>query len=134
MGSINAISMTYSHLEPVKGHKIVSEATRTLQSMLSRLLAHATRLGRKTAPEKVTTTLLDLATRFPRKSDCARNEEVFNLYLTRADLADWLSLTLETVSRCINAFKRERLVAFDQLEIVTLLGRGLLSEIAAVRS
>lgn len=113
---------------------MVSEATRTLQSMLSRLLAHATLLGRKTAPEKVTSTLLDLATRFSRKSDCARNEEVFNLYLTRADLADWLGLTLETVSRCINAFKRERLVAFDQLEIVTLLERGLLSEIAAVRS
>jgi CRP/FNR family transcriptional regulator len=134
MGSINAISMTYSHLEPVKGHEMVSEATRTLQNMLSRLLAHATLLGRKTAPEKVATALLDLASRFPRKSNCARNEEVFNLFLTRADLADWLGLTLETVSRCINAFKRERLVAFDQPEIVTLLEREILSDIAAGRS
>ena len=54
----------------------------------------------------------------------------FTLYLTRADLADWLGLTLETVSRCLNAFKRDSVIAFDHPEVVTVKDMGLLAALA----
>ncbi len=89
--------------------------------MLTRSLAHATLLGRKTATERVASALIDLAAQFRRRPRNATTRRVtFTLYLTRADLADWLGLTLETVSRCLNAFKRDNVIAFDHPEVVTV--------------
>ena len=59
-------------------------------------------LGRKTAEEKVSSFLLMIAKRVPNIG-CRHSDEVnfaqFELPLTRADIADYLGLTIETVSR-----------------------------------
>ncbi len=65
-------------------------------------------LGRKTAQEKVASLLLMIARRVP-SIGCAHTEEMnfsqFTLPLTRADIADYLGLTLETVSRQMTRLK-----------------------------
>jgi len=59
-------------------------------------------LGRKTAEEKVASFLMMIAHRVPNIG-CKHSDELnfvkFELPLTRADIADYLGLTIETVSR-----------------------------------
>ncbi len=75
---------------------------------LQRIQADATLLGRKTAGERVASVLLDLADQFSRGN---RKKPSFTIYLTRAEIADYLGLTLETVSRHLNRLKRSELEA-----------------------
>lgn len=65
-------------------------------------------LGRKTAEERVATFLLDLA----GKQGCYQGPaERVRLAMTRADIADFLGLTLETVSRRISRLKAAGVIA-----------------------
>jgi CRP/FNR family transcriptional regulator len=79
-------------------------------------------LGRKTAWEKVASLLLMIARRAPNVG-CNHTPEInfarFSLPLTRADLADYLGLTLETVSRQITKLKTAGVInLIDNREIV----------------
>lgn len=71
-------------------------------------------LGRKTAREKIASLLVMLARR-----NAALSREVpqanarFDLPMTREALADYLGLTLETVSRQISALKREGVIRLE---------------------
>ncbi len=76
-----------------------------VQSILSEL--HATQdqvlvLGRMTATERVLHFLMSLANRTG-----AEGAEAIELPMSRADIADFLGLTIETVSRVLSRFKRE---------------------------
>jgi CRP/FNR family transcriptional regulator, anaerobic regulatory protein len=65
-------------------------------------------LGRKTAEEKVASFLLMLANRSAMigcADDATPNEARFVLPLTRSDIADYLGLTIETVSRQITRLR-----------------------------
>lgn len=128
-GHGKAITLTYCHLERIAAAdqpRIVDAAAR---QMLLRAQAHSLLLGRKTAPERVASALLDLADHFSRPKRTASNRRItIILHLTRAELADWLGLTPETVSRCLSNFKRSRLISFDQPE------RIIIRELAALRA
>lgn len=67
-------------------------------------------LGRKTAREKIATFVEMLA----RRSHNAEQsiEETVTLYLTRDQIANYLGLTLETVSRHFSALKKEGVISF----------------------
>lgn len=71
-------------------------------------------LGRKTAREKIASLMVILA---QRESSLALKSTSsgmsFELPLTREAMADYLGLTLETVSRQISALKREGLVVLE---------------------
>jgi CRP/FNR family nitrogen fixation transcriptional regulator len=75
----------------------------TLRS-LQRAQDHMMLLGRKTAQEKLATFLLDMAERI------SEDEEHFDLPMQRADIADHLGLTIETVSRTLTQFARSGLI------------------------
>lgn len=70
-------------------------------------------LGRKTAEEKVASFLLMIANRVPNIG-CKHSDELnfvtFELPLTRADIADYLGLTIETVSRQFTRLRTQGII------------------------
>ncbi|WP_426128417.1 Crp/Fnr family transcriptional regulator [Pararhizobium sp. PWRC1-1] len=126
-----AAALTFTHLETIDINVERESIEDELRLMLHRSHAHAILLGRKTAAEKVATALIDLAQQFARIASEQSDSTTFTLYLTRADLADWLGLTLETVSRCLNSFKRGGLIAFKHPEIITIADEDALRLLAA---
>lgn len=87
-------------------------------------------VGRKTAAEKVASFLLLIA----RNIDPALGEEVapaaaFDLPLTRADIGDFLGLTIETVSRQLTRLGRDGLISVKGRR-VELLDMGRLADLA----
>lgn len=71
---------------------------------LDRAQEHMLLLGRKTAQEKVAAFLLDMADRMPDGNG------QFELPMPRSDIADYLGLTIETVSRTLSQFTRDGLI------------------------
>lgn len=71
---------------------------------LERTQEHVMLLGRKSACEKVASFLLDMARRF--------RGEVAELPMGRQDMADYLGLTIETVSRMVTQLQNDGLVRF----------------------
>lgn len=71
-------------------------------------------LGRKTAREKIASLLAIIAKREARLHLAKSPDgKVFDLPLTREAMADYLGLTLETVSRQISALKRDGIISLE---------------------
>jgi CRP/FNR family transcriptional regulator len=71
-------------------------------------------LGRKTAREKIASLLSIIARRDAHlKLKSAKGAIVFDLPLTREEMADYLGLTLETVSRQMSALRRDGVIALE---------------------
>ncbi|MEL7011760.1 MAG: Crp/Fnr family transcriptional regulator [Pseudomonadota bacterium] len=68
-------------------------------------------LGRKTAEERVASFFL-YVTRKMQKFGCT-DQTSFDLPLGRADIADYIGLTLETVSRQITRLKKDEVIVFE---------------------
>ena len=86
-------------------------------------------LGRKTATERVASFLLALAEREERATDISAR--VVRLPMSRSDIADYLGLTKETVSRVLAVLKQRRVVRLEALDRIEILDRGTLDQIAA---
>ncbi|WP_333713377.1 transcriptional regulator FnrL [Yoonia sp.] len=71
-------------------------------------------LGRKTAREKIASLLHMIAVRMASLTESRAVEAVFTLPITRETMANYLGLTIETVSRQMTALKKEGLIAFDE--------------------
>ncbi len=86
-------------------------------------------LGRKTAREKIASLLSIIARR-----DASIHQSgmagpiVFDLPLTREAMADYLGLTLETVSRQISALKKDKVITLEGKRHVTIPDMGRLME------
>ena len=71
-------------------------------------------LGRKTAREKIASLLSIIARRDASlKLRSATGHVTFDLPLTREEMADYLGLTLETVSRQVSALKRDGVIELE---------------------
>jgi CRP/FNR family transcriptional regulator len=71
-------------------------------------------LGRKSALERVASFLLAWSER-------AEFTATVHLPMSRMDLADYLGLTIETVSRSLSQLKRDSLISFSDAHFVTVL-------------
>jgi CRP/FNR family transcriptional regulator len=105
----------------------------TLESRLYAVAAHelaAARqqlvlLGRKTATERVASFLLMLAGR------CAHNvEQDIILPMSRVDIADYLGLRIETVSREITGLKTSRVIRLTGRQSLQIVDREQLEQLA----
>jgi len=76
-------------------------------------------LGRKTAAEKVASFLYMIATHTDPTVDSSENV-TFELPLTRADIADFLGLTIETVSRQITKLRKAGVIEVEHNRKVTV--------------
>ncbi len=84
---------------------------------------HLTLLGRKTAMERVCSFLLHLADREARLGGAP---DLLFLPMTRTDIADYLGLTTETVSRSMSFLKRLKAVQLLDHGAVRILQRSQL--------
>lgn len=105
--------------------------TRLLDMRNAELVAAQERmalLGRKAPVEKIATFLLEFSVRQEQQGRPA--SPVF-LPLTRGDIADYLGLTVETVSRCFTRLKEDRLIALPAPTSVEMIDPKRLTEVAA---
>ncbi|RUY92349.1 Crp/Fnr family transcriptional regulator, partial [Mesorhizobium sp. M7A.F.Ca.CA.001.12.2.1] len=70
-------------------------------------------LGRKSASEKVASFLLMIARNIDPALDPAAQSTRFELPLTRADIADFLGLTIETVSRQLTRLRSDHVIRIE---------------------
>lgn len=81
-------------------------------------------LGRKTAREKIATFISMLARR--SITEDATRGVTLDMPMTRDQIANYIGLTLETVSRQLNALKNDGIVAFDGRKFLTVLDQKAL--------
>ena len=85
-------------------------------------------LGRKSAREKISSFLLMLSRWATRRGQPA---DPVNLPMTRADIADYLGLTVETVSRTFTMMSRKGLIDLANPNQVVLASRTAIEALAA---
>lgn len=83
-------------------------------------------LGRKTATERVASFLLMLSGRCHSKFD----DENIGFQMSRADIADYLGLRVETVSREISALKAARVIQLTNRQTYRIVDRVQLEQLA----
>lgn len=88
---------------------------------LAQAQQHALLLGRRGAAEKVASFLLSWAA----------DRRAITLAMTRQDIADYLGLTIETVSRSFSQFERDGLIALLGAREVQMKNVAALHELAA---
>lgn len=96
---------------------------RATATELGRAQSHMLLLGRATACERVARFLLDIAARF--------RGEIVTLPMSRQDMADYLGLTIETISRMLGRLQAEGLVEFVGARRYRIRRHGALSDMAA---
>jgi CRP/FNR family transcriptional regulator, nitrogen fixation regulation protein len=109
--------------DPALGRRIMA----VLSGQLSCAHQHVMLLGRMTAYERVATFLLDLA---GRRRQSPEGDRTVELAMNRRDLADYLGLTVETVSRVMNGLKRKGVIFFTAPEDVHLKQSDALERMA----
>lgn len=142
-----AVSDTYAFsaeaIEPVQLCRFSRPGLRTLLDDFPRLeqrLLHVAReelvaaqeqmllLGRKTASERVASFLVaqdhDVVS-------CRNPVDRIDLPMNRSDIADYLGLTIETVSRMLSQFRTGQRIATPSISTVIILNRGWLEALAA---
>ncbi|WP_300974988.1 cyclic nucleotide-binding domain-containing protein [Sphingomonas sp. LHG3406-1] len=85
-------------------------------------------LGRKSALERVASFLLDLGKR--QQKGCSGLPRSVSLPMSRIEIADYLGLTKETVSRVFAELKSRRLIRLITLNDIELIDRRNLAELA----
>ena len=91
-------------------------------------------LGRKTARERLATFLLaraDGQTLSPVGCAHVSRASIVRLPMTRTDIADYLGLTIETVSRSLTQFERDGVIALPSARKVKVLNTDALEDLAA---
>jgi CRP/FNR family nitrogen fixation transcriptional regulator len=91
---------------------------------LAHAQGHSLLLGRRGAAEKVASFLLGQA-------EHSADKRLVNLPMTRQDIADYLGLTIETVSRSFSQFERDGVIALASTREVRLKNIAALEDLAA---
>ncbi|MEP7239558.1 MAG: helix-turn-helix domain-containing protein [Devosia sp.] len=90
----------------------------------ARIQSHILLLGRMSASEKMASFLLDLL-------DRQDGDDVVNLPMQRNDIADYLGLTFETVSRVLRLFKDRRIIRLQSVDRIEILDPTALADVTA---
>lgn len=114
--ALEALFKEMPHLE----RKVLSVASNELRAAQDQMLL----LGRKTAREKLSSFLWQLRQRSRGRDD------TLDLPMNRADIADYLGLTMETVSRTFTALAREGVLCLTAANKIVVREPGTLSRLA----
>jgi CRP/FNR family transcriptional regulator len=111
-------------------HDLPALERRLLQTACNELVAAQEQmllLGRKTARERLASFLIAQSN---HAGPCGRGAMHLHLPMTRTEIADYLGLTVETVSRTFSQFKADKRIALPSRTEVMLLDRDWLEEVA----
>lgn len=96
-----------------------------LVSQVQNLHEHAVLLGRKSAHERVASFLMRFV---PSRGDFACigpqgdvDQSVVTLNMTRQEIADYLGLTIETVSRVLSDMKRRKVITMEKQDRIRVM-------------
>lgn len=106
---------------PELEHGLLQKAFETLFSVRT----HMTQLGRRNALQRVASFLLQLVQRHDQGS-----RWILRLPMTRADIADYTGLTVETVSRSFSTLRQRKLIGVDTVGNIHLLSPERLRALA----
>jgi CRP/FNR family transcriptional regulator len=108
---------------PALEHRLLECACNELVAAQEQMLL----LGRKTAAERVASFLV---ARSRDLHPCGHASQV-HLPMTRGEIADYVGLTIETVSRTFSRFRTEKRIATPSADEVILLDRDWLEDLAS---
>ena len=100
--------------DPELHRELLDAALREISGMQD----HFMMLGRKSAAEKVASFLCVLADHVGLR---AGDRRVVDLPMSRADIADFLGLTQETVSRILTQLRKSKIIAIDNITKISIL-------------
>ncbi|MDX8456476.1 Crp/Fnr family transcriptional regulator [Mesorhizobium sp. VK9D] len=95
--------------QPDLEHRLLEQKLRDLDQARDWMVA----LGRKTASEKIASFLLMIVRNIDPAAGPERRGAAFDLPLSRAEIADFLGLTVETVSRQITRLRSENVIRIE---------------------
>jgi CRP/FNR family nitrogen fixation transcriptional regulator len=111
-------------LRTTDGAQVASKILTLAFDGLVRAQQHQMVLGRRNAPEKLAGFILEMM-------DRQDGEPVVVLPMQRCDVADYLGLTFETVSRALRMLKDEGSIRIPCVTQIEVLDRGSLEKLAA---
>ena len=112
---------------PELEHKLLEQSLKELDEAREWMVT----LGRKNAQEKIASFLYMIAAHMDPEADLEEDREMtFDLPLSRADIADFLGLTIETVSRQLTKLRKSGVVSIENLRQVTVPSLDRLNEVA----
>jgi len=118
-GRISELVSTYPQMAEAVILKLQREVSSAQDQMLS--------LGRLNAEERIAGFLLSLMEKAP---DCINDDGSLILRMRRADIADYLGLTVETVSRSFTKLRNAGVIGADKAGAVEILSRDDLEDLA----
>lgn len=95
--------------QPGLEHRLLEQTLKELDEARDWMVT----LGRRTAAEKVASFLLLIARNIDPTAGPERSSAAFDLPLTRADIADFLGLTIETVSRQLTKLRADNTIRIE---------------------
>ncbi len=121
----------FAKSHPKLEHKLLDKTLTELDRARDWMLL----LGRKTAPEKMASFLLEMSDRLADKS-CADNPATtsFEIPFGRQQVADILGLTIETVSRQFSRLRKQGVIDLPDRRTVSILDRETLVREAELQS
>ena len=108
-----------------KSPQLMANVRRIGGNILAHTLDQVFALGQKKAHERVCFLLKQLADRLPPTQN-----HLIELVMTRQDIADYLGLTIETVSRAFGKLKREGVIDIYSAHTVEILDNKTIEELA----
>lgn len=109
--------------DPKLGLKLYEELSRELAAARAQLMM----VSKRVSGERVAAFLLALSKRNTERGEAA---DALKLPMRRLDIADFLGLTIETVSRTFTRLKKDRLVELGPGALVTIINREGLEAMA----
>lgn len=105
-----------------RDHDVARHVLQLMNAEWTRSRHHALLLGRKNALERIAGFLLDMEER-------QGGTGFVSLPMGRIDIADYLGLTIETVSRCMTHLERDDVIAMPTTRHLRIINRGYLTSL-----
>lgn len=124
--TLSAVVLTiYDRTSVETSPELLKSISQRLRSQICALHEHTVLLGRKSALERVATFLMSCAPGRDRIGCKAvpsqETPTIVRLRMTRQEIADYLGLTIETVSRAFSELRRRHLVHIEKLDEVQII-------------